>query len=130
MNDRSKVLETFISKLLTVIPRTVSIYEFTKELAQFDKWLINKKGLVVIIEDEDYSLENLLLIDLIYDTIQDEFGWREGTAFASSFSRGYIRTRNNLWHINIQSSHCLLPEKSAGPFTRHSQNRRKSFTSH
>jgi len=110
MNDRSKVLETFISKLLAVIPRTISVYEFTKEIAQFDKWLKNKKGLVIIIDDEDYSLENLLLVDLIYDTIQDEFGWREGIAFASSFSRGYLRTRNNLWHINIQNSHCLLPE--------------------
>jgi len=110
MNDRSKVLETFIRKLLAVIPRTISVYEFTKELAQYDKWLRNKKGLVVVIYDDDYSLENFLLIDLIYDKIQDEFGWREGTAFASSFSRGYVRTRNNLWHINIQNSHCLLPE--------------------
>ncbi len=110
MNDRSKVLETFISKLLTVVPRTICVYEFTKEITQFDKWLKNKKGLVVVIDDDDHSLENLLLIDLIYDTIQDEFGWREGTAFASAFSRGYIRTRNNLWHINIQNSHCLLPE--------------------
>jgi hypothetical protein len=110
MNERSKVLETFISKLLTVVPSTISVYEFTKELAQYDKRLENKKGLVLVIDDDDYSLETLLLIDLIYDTIQDEFGWREGTAFASSFSRGYIRTRNNLWHINIQNSHCLLPE--------------------
>ena len=44
MNDRSKVLETFISKLLTVIPRTISVYEFIKEVAQYDKWLKNKKN--------------------------------------------------------------------------------------
>ena len=50
------------------------------------------------------------MIDLIYDAIQDEFGWESGVKFATSFSRGYIRTGNNLWYINIQNPRCLIPE--------------------
>ncbi|MCG3226087.1 MAG: hypothetical protein H7645_04150 [Candidatus Heimdallarchaeota archaeon] len=110
MSDRDKMLETFIEMLKTIIPNVISVYEFTKELALFDRWMKDKIGLVIILEKEDYSIENLLLIDLVYDKIQDEFGWELGTAFASSFSRGYIRTKDNVWHINIQNSHCLLPE--------------------
>jgi len=110
MNERERLLKTFIEKLTTIIPNVNSVYEFSKNIALFDKWLEGKKGLVIILEKADYSLENLLLVDLIYDKIQDEYGWSFGTAFASSFSRGYIRTKDNLWHINQQNSHCLLPE--------------------
>jgi hypothetical protein len=110
MNDRDIIYETFIDKLKTIIPNIISIYEFKKEIAFFDKWLKDKTGLVIIVEKDDYSLENLLLIDLVYDKIQDDFGWEYGTKLASSFSRGYIRSKDNLWHINIQNQHCLLPE--------------------
>ena len=87
MNDREKIYETFIDKLKTIIPNIISIYEFTKEIALFDKWLKDKTGLVIVVEKNDYSLENLLLIDLVYDKIQDDFGWEYGTKLASSFSK-------------------------------------------
>ncbi len=110
MNDRVKVISDFIEMLLLVIPDTIAVYEFEKKLALHDKWLKDKVGLLIILEDKDYSLENMLMVDLIYDKIQDKYGWNIGTEFASSFSRGYIRTITNLWHMNIQNSHCLLPE--------------------
>ncbi|NPD87434.1 MAG: hypothetical protein HGN29_01840 [Asgard group archaeon] len=110
MNNSDKLFEAFIEMLKTIIPNVISVYEFSKEIALFDKWMKDKTGLVIVLEKDDYSIENLILIDLVYDKIQDEFGWELGTAFASSFSRGYIRTKDNLWHINIQNSHCLLPE--------------------
>ena len=110
MNDRKNVISDFIEMLLLVIPDVIAVYEFEKELALYDKWLKDKKGLLILLEDKDYSLENMLMVDLIYDKIQDKYGWDIGTALASSFSRGYIRTTTNLWHINIQNSHCLLPE--------------------
>ncbi|MCG3217025.1 MAG: hypothetical protein KAS63_09900 [Candidatus Heimdallarchaeota archaeon] len=110
MNDRKQVIASFLEMLQMVVPDVYAVYEFTKKLALFDKWLKNKKGIVILLKEEDYSLENLLMIDLVYDKIQDKYGWEIGTTFASSFSRGYIRSSTNLWHINIQNPHCLLPE--------------------
>ncbi len=110
MNSREEILQTFIERLLLIFPELIAVYEFTKEIARFDKLLINRKGLVIIVSESDYSLENLLLIDLVYDKIQDEFGWEEGVRIANSFSRSYVKTENNLWHINIMNNHCLLPE--------------------
>ena len=110
MSSREQVLKAFVKKLVVVVPELIAVYEFQKEITKFDKILQGRKGLVLIIPEEDYSLENLLLIDLIYDKIQDEYGWEEGVRLANSFSRSYIRTKSNLWHINIKNNHCLLPE--------------------
>ena len=110
MSKRGNLLNSFIEKLLVIFPDLIAVYEFRKEIALFDKLLHDKMGVVVILEDTDYSLENLILIDLVYDKIQDEFGWDEGVLFANSFSRSYIRTKSNLWHINVKNNHCLLPE--------------------
>lgn len=110
MNERVELLNSFIEKVQIIFPDLIAIYEFEKEIALFDKWSKDKKGIVIIINEEDYSLENLLLIDLVYDKLQDEFGWVHGVAFASSVSRSYIRTMNNLWHINMKNNHCLMPE--------------------
>jgi hypothetical protein len=110
MSEREEFLNSFIEKIQLIFPTLIAVYEFDKEVAIFDKWLEGKKGIVIIINEEEYSLENLILIDLIYDKLQDEFGWTEGVVFASSFSRSYIRTTTNLWHINIKNNHCLLPE--------------------
>ncbi|OLS29833.1 MAG: hypothetical protein HeimAB125_21240 [Candidatus Heimdallarchaeota archaeon AB_125] len=110
MNERVELLNSFIEKVQIIFPDLIAIYEFEKEIALFDKWSKDKKGIVIIINEEDYSLENLLLIDLVYDKLQDEFGWNHGVAFASSFSRSYIRTMNNLWHVNMKNNHCLMPE--------------------
>ncbi len=110
MSQREDVLNSFIDMLQVIFPEIISVYEFQKEIALFDKILENCKGLVIIISEADYSLENLILVDLIYDKIQDEHGWEEGVRLANSFSRSYIRTVNNLWHINIMNNHCLLPE--------------------
>ncbi|MHA1198274.1 MAG: hypothetical protein ACTSQF_02885 [Candidatus Heimdallarchaeaceae archaeon] len=110
MSSREDILKSFIEKLLLIFPELIAVYEFDKEISLFDKILEKRKGLVIILSESDYSLENLLLIDLIYDRQQDEFGWEEGVRLANSFSRSYIRTKNNLWHINIRNNHCLLPE--------------------
>lgn len=110
MSEREELLNSFIEKVKLIFPDLIAIYEFDKELALFDKWLKGKKGIVIIINEKDYSLENLLLIDLVYDKLQDEFGWIQGVDFASSFSRSYVRTMKNLWHINMKNSHCLMPE--------------------
>jgi len=110
MSSRKEILDTFVDRLVLIFPELVAVYEFNKELTLFDKILKCRKGLVVIVPEEDYSLENLLLVDLVYDKIQDEFGWVEAVKLANSFSRSYIRTKSNLWHINIKNNHCLLPE--------------------
>ncbi|MCE7743324.1 MAG: hypothetical protein GOP50_12810 [Candidatus Heimdallarchaeota archaeon] len=110
MSSREDILKSFIEKLLLIFPEIIAVYEFDKEITLFDKILEKREGLVIIISESDYSLENLLLIDLIYDKLQDEFGWEEGVRLANSFSRSYIRTKTNLWHINIRNNHCLLPE--------------------
>ncbi len=110
MSEREELLNSFIEKVLVIVPEVVAIYEFRKEMAFFDKWSKDKRGIVIIINDEDYSLENLLLLDLVYDKLQDDFGWDGGVSFASSFSRSYIRTMSNLWYINIKNNHCLMPE--------------------
>ncbi len=110
MSSREEVLKSFIEKLEVIFPELIAVYEFKKEIALFDCIIQNRKGLVVIVTEEDYSLENLILVDLVYDKIQDEFGWEDGVRLANSFSRSYIRTKNNLWFINIKNNHCLLPE--------------------
>ena len=110
MSSREEVLRSFIEKLAVIFPELIAVYEFKKEIALFDSIIQNRKGLVVIVTEEDYSLENLILVDLVYDKIQDEFGWKEGVFLANSFSRSYIRTKHNLWYINIKNNHCLLPE--------------------
>ena len=111
MSSREEVLRSFIEKLAVIFPELIAVYEFKKEIALFDSIIQNRKGLVVIVTEEDYSLENLILVDLVYDKIQDEFGWKEGVFLANSFSRSYIRTKHNLWYINIKNNHCLLPEE-------------------
>ena len=110
MNYSKEIINFFLHKLTETLPNILAVYMFEKEIALFDKFLQGKEGLVIILSEDDYSLENLLLIDLIYDKVQDELGWEEGVRFVSSFSRSYIRTEQNLWHINIQNNHCLLPE--------------------
>ncbi len=110
MKFREEVLQSFIKKLLLVAPVTISVYSFERRISQFDKLLKDKMGLVIILEERDFSVQNFMLIDLIYDSIQDEFGWDGGLELATSFSRNYIRTKTNLWHINVQNPQCLLPE--------------------
>ncbi len=110
MNFREEVLQSFIEKLQLVAPDTIAVYSFTRKISQFDKWLKDKKGLVIILEGRDFSIQTFILIDLIYDSIQDEFGWDGGLELATSFSRNYVRTRTNLWHMNVQNPQCLLPE--------------------
>ena len=110
MKFREEVLQSFIEKLLLVAPDTLAVYSFTRKISQFDKWLKDKNGLVIILEGRDFSVQNFIMIDLIYDSIQDEFGWDGGLELATSFSRNYVRTNTNLWHINIQNPQCLLPE--------------------
>ena len=90
MNFREEVLQSFIAKLLLVAPDTIAVYSFTRKISQFDKWLKDKKGLVIILEGRDFSIQTFILIDLIYDSIQDEFGWDGGLELATSFSRNYI----------------------------------------
>lgn len=110
MQREEDIMYTFVEMVTTAIPETIAIYEFTKEIAQFNKILKGTKGRVIIVKPEDYSVENRMVIDLIYDKLQDMYGWPEGTKLANSFSRGYIRTPDNLWHINMLMKHCLLPE--------------------
>ncbi len=110
MKFREEALQSFIEKLLLVAPDTISVYSFTRDISQFDNLLKNKNGLVIILEGRDFSAQNFILIDLIYDSIQDEFGWDGGLELATSFSRNYVRTKENLWHINVQNPQCLLPE--------------------
>lgn len=110
MKFREEALQSFIDKLLLVAPDTIAIYSFVRVISQFDKLLKDKNGLVIILEGGDFSAQNFILIDLIYDSIQDEFGWDGGLELATSFSRNYVRTEANLWHINVQNPQCLLPE--------------------
>ncbi len=110
MKFREEALQSFIEKLLLVAPDTISVYSFTRDISQFDNLLKDKNGLVIILEGRDFSAQNFILIDLIYDSIQDEFGWEGGLELATSFSRNYVRTKANLWHINVQNPQCLLPE--------------------
>ncbi|MHA1202537.1 MAG: hypothetical protein ACTSQ4_08450 [Candidatus Heimdallarchaeaceae archaeon] len=110
MKFREEALQSFIEKLLLVAPDTIAIYSFVRVISQFDKLLKDKNGLVIILEGGDFSAQNFILIDLIYDSIQDEFGWDGGLELATSFSRNYVRTEANLWHINVQNPQCLLPE--------------------
>jgi len=110
MKFKEEVLQSFIGKLLLVVPDTIAVYSFTRKISQFDKWLKDKSGLVIILEVRDFSVQNFIFIDLIYDSIQDEFGWDGGVELATSFSRNYVRTETNLWHINVQNPQCLLPE--------------------
>ncbi len=110
MKFREEALQSFIEKLLLVAPDTISVYSFTRDISQFDNLLKDKNGLVIILEERDFSAQNFMLIDLIYDSIQDEFGWDGGLDLATSFSRNYVRTKANLWHINVQNPQCLLPE--------------------
>ena len=110
MKFREEVLQVFIEKLLLVAPDTIAVYSFSRKISQFDKWLKDKGGLVIILYERDFSVQNFILIDLIYDSIQDEFGWDGGLELATSFSRNYVRTKTNLWHINVQNPQCLLPE--------------------
>ncbi len=110
MKFREEALQSFIEKLLLVAPDTISVYSFTRDISQFDNLLKDKNGLVIILEGRDFSDQNFILIDLIYDSIQDEFGWEGGLELATSFSRNYVRTKANLWHINVQNPQCLLPE--------------------
>ena len=69
MSKRNELLYTFVEMVTTAIPGTIAIYEFTKEIAQFNKLLKGKKGVVLILEMTDYSVENMMVIDLIYDKI-------------------------------------------------------------
>ncbi|MHA1304243.1 MAG: hypothetical protein ACTSPI_11135 [Candidatus Heimdallarchaeaceae archaeon] len=110
MSERKDVLEYFKGELEKALPTILAIYEFTKKIAKFDKLLKDKRGLVIILRDEDYTLEKLIEIDRVYDKVQDKFGWPEGSNLANSFSRGYIRTLNNLWQIDMMNPRCLLPE--------------------
>ncbi|MHA1346797.1 MAG: hypothetical protein ACTSO3_10405 [Candidatus Heimdallarchaeaceae archaeon] len=110
MNFKEEVLQSFLEKLQLVAPDTIAVYSFTRNISQFDKWLKDKRGLVIILEEKDFSVQIFILIDLIYDSTQDEFGWDGGLELATSFSRNYIRTKTNLWHINVQNPQCLLPE--------------------
>ncbi len=106
----NSIYKRFIELLKIACPTVLSVYEFKKQIALFDRILKDKIGLVILVPEAEHYTENLLIIDLLYDKIQDQFGWENGTRFANSFSRGYIRTPSNLWHINIQNPHCLLPE--------------------
>jgi len=108
--QRDTVLNTFIDMLRTVVPDLVAVYEFEKKIAKFDPMLKGSKGLVIILDRKDYFMDNLLFIDLVYDRIQDIYGWPEGVRLANSFSRPYIRTPNNLYFVNPLSNNCLLPE--------------------
>lgn len=110
MINSSEIEKTFLNKLLLVIPEPLTVYRFKKKMALFDKFTRNKTGYLIVIDNQDYTRQNLLLIDLIYDKIQDQYGWPEGTAFARSFSRAYIRTPKNLWHVNMLRVGCLMPE--------------------
>ncbi len=110
MKFKEEVLQSFIGKLLLVAPNTIAVYSFTRKISQFDKLIKDKSGLVIILEERDFSVQNFIFIDLIYDSIQDEFGWDGGLELATSFSRNYVRTKTNLWHINVQNPKCLLPE--------------------
>ena len=110
MSIKAEIVQAFIDKLLMIIHKPVAIYTFTRKISNFDKWLKDKEGLVIILDKSDFTHENFIFIDLIYDKIQDEFGWQGGVQFANLFSRGYIRTLANLWHINMQNPKCLLPE--------------------
>ncbi|MBY9000602.1 MAG: hypothetical protein KGD64_06795, partial [Candidatus Heimdallarchaeota archaeon] len=78
MTFRKEVLQNFIDKLLSVVPGTVAVYSFKRHISRYDKWLKDKAGLVIIIDEMDNFQRNFMLIDLIYDSIQDEFGWEGG----------------------------------------------------
>ena len=87
MSEREELLNSFIEKVLVIIPKVLAIYEFRKEMAFFDKWSKDDRGIAIIINDEDYSLENLLLLDLVYDKLQDDFGWGGGKYLLFARSR-------------------------------------------
>ncbi len=106
----SVFLEKFVEKVKTAFPEVVAIYSFKKEIALFNSLLKNKQGVVVILNESDYYAETLVIFDYIYDTLQDELGWEGGVQFATSFSRGYIRTPSSFWHLNPLNPRCLLPE--------------------